>query len=77
MEAGSEDNLQKCCRGMAPDYDGIASQAAEENTQLQYDGNMIKDHDLGVFGAPSFSVGKEIFWGDDRLEDTIRFADKD
>ena len=29
---------------------------------------------LGVFGAPSFSVGNEIFWGDDRLEDAIRFG---
>ena len=26
---------------------------------------------LGIFGAPSFSVENEIFWGDDRLEDAI------
>jgi 2-hydroxychromene-2-carboxylate isomerase len=77
LEAGSEDNLQKCCGAMALDYDDIVRQAAEENTQLQYDGNTRKAQDLGVFGAPSFSVGKEIFWGDDRLEDAIRFAGKD
>ena len=29
---------------------------------------------LGVFGAPTFAVGSEIFWGDDRLEEALRFA---
>jgi 2-hydroxychromene-2-carboxylate isomerase len=26
---------------------------------------------LGIFGAPTFAVGKEIFWGDDRMGDAI------
>lgn len=25
----------------------------------------------GIFGSPSFTVGDELFWGDDRLEDAI------
>ncbi len=29
---------------------------------------------LGVFGSPSFAVGTELFWGDDHLEDAIRWA---
>ncbi|MHA6323573.1 DsbA family protein [Roseivivax sp. CAU 1753] len=29
---------------------------------------------LGVFGAPTFVVGTEVFWGDDRLEDAVRWA---
>src|SRR6185437_11068459 len=28
----------------------------------------------GVFGSPTFAVGTEIFWGDDRLEDAIEWA---
>ena len=28
----------------------------------------------GVFGSPSFLVGDEIFWGDDRIEDAIDWA---
>ena len=28
----------------------------------------------GIFGAPSFTVGGELFWGNDRLEDSIRWA---
>jgi 2-hydroxychromene-2-carboxylate isomerase len=28
----------------------------------------------GVFGAPSFLVGDELFWGNDRLEDALAWA---
>jgi 2-hydroxychromene-2-carboxylate isomerase len=27
----------------------------------------------GIFGSPTFVVGEEIFWGDDRLEDAIEW----
>ncbi len=30
--------------------------------------------DLGVFGAPSFRVGEELFWGNDRLEQALAWA---
>jgi 2-hydroxychromene-2-carboxylate isomerase len=29
---------------------------------------------LGIFGAPSFVVGSELFWGNDRLEDALAWA---
>jgi 2-hydroxychromene-2-carboxylate isomerase len=28
----------------------------------------------GIFGAPTFFVGTEMFWGNDRLEDALEFA---
>lgn len=28
----------------------------------------------GIFGSPSFVVGDELFWGDDRLEDALDWA---
>ncbi len=28
----------------------------------------------GIFGAPSFTVGDELFWGNDRLEDALAWA---
>jgi len=31
---------------------------------------------LGLFGAPSFTVGKELFWGNDRLEQALDFAQR-
>ncbi len=32
---------------------------------------------LGIFGAPSFTIGKELFWGTDRLEQAIRWAQRE
>ena len=29
---------------------------------------------LGIFGAPSFLVGSELFWGNDRLEDSLSWS---
>ncbi|MCW9034667.1 MAG: 2-hydroxychromene-2-carboxylate isomerase [Rhodospirillales bacterium] len=29
---------------------------------------------LGIFGAPSFMVGDELFWGDDRLEEALEWG---
>ena len=26
---------------------------------------------LGIFGSPTFVLGRELFWGDDRLDDAI------
>ncbi len=31
---------------------------------------------LGIFGAPSFLVGSELFWGSDRLEQAVEFAQR-
>ncbi len=28
---------------------------------------------LGVFGSPTFVVDGEVFWGDDRLDDAVRW----
>jgi 2-hydroxychromene-2-carboxylate isomerase len=32
--------------------------------------------ELGIFGSPTFVVGRELFWGDDRLEDAICWHQK-
>ena len=74
MESGSEENLRLVLETMTLDYNDIMRQAEDEAIQKIYEANTEEARQLGVFGAPSFSVGSEIFWGDDRLEDTIRFA---
>lgn len=48
------------------------AQTAESKAKLR----MQTEHarSLGIFGAPSFLVGKEIFWGNDRLEQAVAWA---
>ena len=74
IEAGSEKNLKLVFKTMRLDYEDIIQQASDKIIQKIYEENTEEAMKLGVFGAPSFSVGNEIFWGDDRLEDAIRFA---
>ena len=74
IEAGSEENLRLVFNSMQLNYDDIMHQAVDGNIQKIYDENTEEAKQLGIFGAPSFSVGNEIFWGDDRLEDAIQFS---
>jgi 2-hydroxychromene-2-carboxylate isomerase len=49
-------------RARSPEGDSLMKEATDEARSL------------GIFGAPTFAIGREIFWGDDRLEDALRFA---
>ena len=75
-EAGSETNLQKCLSKMSLNFDEIVTGANEGSVIKEYEANTSEAQQIGIFGAPSFTIGKEIFWGDDRLEDAIRFSDE-
>ncbi len=46
-----------------------ASAAAEVKTRLQQQTAAAAAR--GIFGAPTFVVGEEMFWGNDRLEDAL------
>ena len=39
----------------------------------EYNANTKEALVKGIFGAPSFTVENEIFWGDDRLEDAMEY----
>ncbi len=62
----------------------LADQAgapADATTQANAEVNKLRLRDSvedaktkGLFGAPSFVVGEELFWGDDRLEDALDWA---
>jgi 2-hydroxychromene-2-carboxylate isomerase len=49
-----------------------AAQSEEIKTSLKVQTERAKT--LGIFGAPSFIVKDELFWGDDRLEDALERA---
>ncbi len=44
------------------------AQSRSDAVQQQYVANTAKAIEIGVFGAPSYVVDGEIFWGQDRLE---------
>ena len=52
------------------------AQSRESAVQQQYAANTQAAIDAGVFGAPSYCVDGEIFWGQDRLEYLQRKLDR-
>ena len=52
------------------------SQARSPGVQAQYDANTQAAIDAGVFGAPSYCIDGEIFWGQDRLDFVARKLNK-
>ena len=46
-----------------------AAQTPEAKEKLRQQTERAKE--LGIFGAPTFITGNELFWGNDRLEDAL------
>jgi 2-hydroxychromene-2-carboxylate isomerase len=57
---------------VAPDEWFAKAQQSSTKSKLREATDQARN--LGIFGAPSFLVGGELFWGDDRLQDAIAFA---
>lgn len=53
-----------------PGVDLIEQAQTPENKQRLHD-QTRRAGELGIFGAPSFVVGGELFWGSDRLEEAL------
>jgi len=74
QETGSEPNLSGSLREIGQDPARVLALAdlPETNARLMAETEAAKA--LGIFGSPTFAVGGEIFWGDDRLEDAVRWC---
>ena len=44
------------------------AEAQSPEVQARYEANTERAIDAGVFGAPSYVIGGEVFWGQDRLD---------
>jgi 2-hydroxychromene-2-carboxylate isomerase len=70
-ETGSEPNVSSSLREIGQDPDRVLKQAAGDDVNRMLEGETDAARALGVFGSPTFSIGSELFWGDDRLEDAV------
>jgi 2-hydroxychromene-2-carboxylate isomerase len=60
--------------GVTTDAAGLLGAARLEETKARLRQQTEAARSLNVFGAPTFFVGAEMFWGNDRLEDALAFA---
>ena len=73
-EAGSLENLKESLTKIKLNPNEVITKAKSLKTIDLYNDNTSKAKAKNVFGSPTFIVGKELFWGDDRLEDAIKWS---
>jgi 2-hydroxychromene-2-carboxylate isomerase len=62
------ETLGVICREQGMDAGNLAAAAQSEAVIAEYEGNTQEAIARNVFGAPSYVIDGEIFWGQDRLE---------
>ena len=73
-EAGSLENLNVSLTKIKLNSNEVITKARSSKIVDLYNGNTSEAKAKNVFGSPTFIVGKELFWGDDRLEDAIKWS---
>jgi len=62
------ETLAAICKEQGLDAGKLAAAAQTDAVKAEYEGDTQEAMDRGVFGAPSYVIDGEIFWGQDRLE---------
>ena len=65
--------LLKCLSGLVDDPPAVLASASSDNAKSRLRRNTERAIELGIFGAPTFVVGDELFWGNDRLEAALEW----
>jgi 2-hydroxychromene-2-carboxylate isomerase len=68
--------LLGCLSGIVEDPAVILSAARGRDAKPRVRHNTERAIQLGIFGAPTFLVGEELFWGNDRLEAALEWSRK-
>ena len=75
-EPAVDPSISEVCKELNIDKDEVISQANSKEIIDNYNLNTNSARDNKIFGSPSFVVKKEIFWGDDRMEDAVNWYKK-
>lgn len=71
--AGGPENLEAVLDSLGRDPLAIAERARAPEIGEAYAEATGEARERGIFGAPSFVIDGELFWGDDRLEDALHW----
>ena len=75
-EPAIESSISEVCNELKLNKDQIITDALNKEIQDKYEANTNSARENKIFGSPSFIVKKEVFWGDDRMEDAIKWNSK-
>jgi 2-hydroxychromene-2-carboxylate isomerase len=74
LEIGSEAVIRELLIELCHQPDEILARARSDEVKDGLRTTTEEALRLGIFGAPNFVVGEELFWGNDRLEQAIDYA---
>jgi 2-hydroxychromene-2-carboxylate isomerase len=60
--------------GLGLDSNELLARSAEPANKARLKAQTGEAQARGIFGAPTFIAGSELFWGDDRLEQALAWA---
>ena len=66
--------VERCLAAVGQDAAAILAAAQTPVAKDKLKAQTAEAMERGIFGAPSFVVGEELFWGNDRLEDALAWA---
>src|ERR1700693_4274545 len=73
QEAGAEPNLSDSLKEIGEEPSRVMGLAQTDETGRAYAAATDEARRLAICGAPSFVARGELFWGNDRLEDAVRW----
>lgn len=71
---GSPEATERSLRAVGADPEQVLARANAPEACAIVDAATAEARHRGIFGAPSFVAGDELFWGDDRLHDALDWA---
>lgn len=76
LDIQAEEVVHGLLSDLSLDADALIAQAKTDAAKNALYRQVDRARSLGLFGAPTFFVGDEMFWGNDRLEDALEWARK-
>jgi 2-hydroxychromene-2-carboxylate isomerase len=73
-DIGDDAVIRACLAEVGTDADAAFAHALSAAEKPRLRANSVAAQQRGIFGAPSFIVGGELFWGNDRLDDAFAWA---
>jgi 2-hydroxychromene-2-carboxylate isomerase len=71
LDISSPEVIEDCLSELADDPAGILDLSQTDDSKSMLRAQTDEAIRLGIFGAPSFVFGGELFWGNDRLESAL------
>lgn len=68
LDISEPEVVRECLTGLVDDPEAAIATGRDDESKSRLRRNTDRAVQLGIFGAPTFVVGDELFWGNDRLE---------